>query len=504
MLLAFSYPHFSFSVLAWVAFIPLLLELRHCASFKQAAVSAAIAGFVFFAISCYWTAHVTAVGAVLLFFYLALFFAPFGMGVYALYSKQQSAVLWGALFWTALEFLRGQLLGGFPWNLLASSQSEVIPLIQIASITGVYGVSFLIIMANLIVFEFGLWAAGKPLKASAVLLPAGAVLIFAAFAYGSFELRAADKAPAAPREPFKPAAVQPCVPQEQKWDPRHRNEILNRLRSLTLSAVAQNPQLVVWPETSVPGEIRKEAELRGFAEAIVEETGVPILIGSQDSDEKTPSSYYNSAVLVEKGRDVWQSYRKMHLVPFGEFLPGAKWFPFLRRFIPIPEDFSPGGEQTIFQLKGPSFSWREPDGTIRSEMRMMRFGVVICFEDVFPELFRQACLQGVNFMVNVTNDAWFQRSGASRQHGALAVFRCVENRVPLLRATNTGYTCFIDAYGRVTAHVASAADIFVPGFLTAEIPPHAPSKPLYPKLGDFFAHACLIMAIIKGITLRRK
>lgn len=502
ILLALAYPAFSLSPLAWVAFLPLLSDLYRAKTFRQAALASGAAGLVFFLLSCYWISHVSGVGYVLLCLYLCLFFIPFGLAVHAFYRDGKSMILWGSVAWVALEFVRGSLFGGFPWNTLASSQARTLPLIQMASVTGAYGVTFVVILANFMLFEFWMWMRRKALKTSLILIPAGIVLLLVVVDFGYRELRNAERLPAAQREPVKLAAVQPYIPQNQKWDPAYYPMIMRRLKALTLEAAESKPAMIVWPETSVPGELRNEKHAKTFVQALAKEAGVPLLVGTQDS-VGNPPLYYNGAALVDPDKGILTVHHKLHLVPYGEYLPGARWIPFFRWFIPIPEDFSPGKEKTIFSLRGPTLRWQEPDGTVRSETRMVRFGVVICFEDAFSELFRSYCENNqLDFMVNMTNDAWFQNSGASVQHANLAVFRAVENRMPLLRATNTGYTCLIDPYGRITADIRKDGSIFVPGSLVADVSPLRVKTP-FNKLGDFFAHACLILALVKAYMIWR-
>ncbi len=362
-------------------------------------------------------------------------------------------------------------------------------------------------MVNFLLFALWLSLHGKVLQGFQPFALGAVAMVIACLVFGHLELRKADAAAAVESLPIKVAAIQPNVPQEQKWDPAFRDEIASRLQRLTLEAAKAKPLLIVWPETSVPGEVRNDAPMTRFAQDLAKQTGCNLLIGSQDSSlDAKPGAvrkYYNAAVLVDAKGEMTQVYRKMHLVPFGEFLPFAKWFPFLRWFIPIPEDFSAGTEATVFQMPGNVFRWMDLDGTRRHVMDMRRFGVAICFEDTFSEPFRRLCYQKLAFMVNMTNDAWFQHSGIALQHANLAVFRAIENREPLLRSTNTGYTCLIDPYGRIQAQVKKDASIFVPGMLVAEIVPNF-VKTIYSQMGDFVAQACLILALMKVFIWRRE
>ncbi len=501
--MALAYPSAALWPLAWIAFIPLLASLYHADNLRDAVASSFAAGSVFFLVSCSWISHVSAAGCVLLCLYLGLFFVPFGIVVYQIYRKRTSAIFWGAILWVALEFLRGNFLGGFPWNTLACSQAKFLHLVQMASVTGAYGVSFVVMLVNLTLFEGWLGFRKTKLQYSNPLSWGALAILVAALVFGYRELRIADKAVAVEREPIRIAAIQPNVAQEQKWDPAHFMRIVTLLRKLTLDAAASRPLLIVWPETSIPGELRRDEKAIKFVQGLAKECGASLLIGSQDSGEGIKPKYFNAAILIDPNRGIVDTYQKMHLVPFGEFLPGARAVPFIRRFIPIPEDFSAGLQQTIFSLRGQTLRWKEPDGTLRSEIQINRFGAVICFEDIFPEPFRRACMQHMRFMVNITNDAWFKNSGAAMQHANSAIFRAVENRVPLLRATNTGYTCLIDPYGRIRADVRNGDNIFVPGILSAEITP-VHGRTIYNQMGDFFGQACLILALVQAFLMIRE
>ncbi len=508
LLLTLAYPSFSLAPLAWVAFVPLLYGLYQARDVRGALWASFAAGWVFFSLSCYWVAHVSVEGYTLFCPFLALFFLPFGWMVYHCYRKGKSAIFWGSIFWVASEFLRGNILTGFPWNLLYASQAKFLELIQMASVTGAYGVSFLVILINLMLFESALIVhgsrkhpgkknPGRPLLIrSKILVALGVLVTGVVLVYGVRELNRAVRPAVLDREPVRLAAVQPNIAQECKWDPAMRADILERLQSLSRTAATSKPMVIVWPETSVPGELRNEAPLKEWVQGLSRELGCALLIGTQDSEGSDPRRYYNAAAWMTPERGITESYRKIHLVPYGEFLPFANVLPFLRRIIPIPEDFTAGSDYTIFQMRGPSMRWRDPDGTLRSETWMHRFGAVICFEDTFADLFRKFCSHHLDFMVNLTNDAWFKQSGAAMQHANSAVFRAVENRIHLLRATNTGYTCLIDPYGRVQADVREGSNIFVPGVLVADFVPLR-MKSLYNQKGDLMAQGCIMLALFQ-------
>jgi apolipoprotein N-acyltransferase len=251
----------------------------------------------------------------------------------------------------------------------------------------------------------------------------------------------------------------------------------------------------------VPGFLETQKELRDRIAALAKETGSYILVGTQT--EKVPEGvrYYNSAVLVSNTGEMAQRYDKVHLVPFGEYVPfGNSYLSFIKKRYDMGEDYSPGKDYTIFEIP-------------TQKRGRVKFAVLICFEDVFPEISRIFARRGAEFLVVITNDAWYMDTGAPYQHTQSSVFRAVENRLNVVRAANTGQSCFIDRNGRITQSVqdTSGKRIFTDGFATANIIP-ARSRTPYMRYGDLFAWVCAgvflfdltLYSIYNYINLRRK
>jgi apolipoprotein N-acyltransferase len=287
--------------------------------------------------------------------------------------------------------------------------------------------------------------------------------------------------------------VQSNVPQHQKFDPQFTRKIFDRFRRLSEIALRSNPppDLLVWPESSMPGPVLADKESYKFVMDLAASADTDVLLGTIDEQN---GDVYNAAILVSDGGERVQLYRKVHLVPFGEFVPGRHTVPLLARIVgdQVPGDFKAGKEHTVFTLT---------NGDVQ-------VAPLICFEDTIGELTREFVLPtetnpGANLLVDVTNDAWFQHSAGSHQHLANAIFRCVETRRPMLRAANTGVTCFINQFGRVTQELRDeTGSTFAEGVLTGDINvPTEQELTFYVRHGELFAQACAAITLIAIVLL---
>jgi apolipoprotein N-acyltransferase len=501
ILLSLSFSSFNLSYLAWIGLAPLFFALKD-KSPKQSFILSYICGSLFFLFSMYWLIHVTVFGWLVLSSYQALYFGIFGLA-FVIASEQQRArqskektiyyIPYTIYFfipsvWCLLEYTRANLFGGIGWNILAYSQYEQLPVIQMADITGSYGVSFLIVIVNLAVFSV-IYAIrhktrlAKPIFGlTFVLLIVAAVLLHGNHRIGKLYSEQADKE-------IKIALIQGNIAQAHKWDSAQKDHILDKYKSLTRRAAREKPDIIIWPETSIPGYLNKDARLMPFMERVSKEAGIPILAGAPMAgiDDHNRDVELNSAVLFSKKGYIIQRYNKLHLVMFGEFIPFERYFPAIRHFFPITGNFIPGDEYTLFTIRGLDFS------------------SLICFEDIFPGIVRDFTKKGADFLVNITNDAWFGKSAAPYQHAANSVFRAVENRRPLVRSANTGLTCFIDRVGKLSSLRGSppvaddrgnhkAKSLFVEGYLTDTISIYSNQKlSFYTKYGDIFILFCLLI-----------
>jgi len=488
VLLILSFPGFNFEFLAWVALVPLLFAIENKSPLKSF-LNAYIAGVLFFLGTIYWLIHVTLPGMIVVVLYLALSFGLFGfLASYRISIIDYRSIFYIPAAWVATELIRSQLFGGFGWVLLAHSQSYNLPAIQIADITGAYGVSFLIVMVNTTVYLTIKEIKNRNYAFTHVAVTL--VVIFLSLGYGTYRVKNIFTG-----ERLRVAVVQGNIPQAEKWDANFRGEILNKYESLTRQAAKDKVDLVIWPETSVPGFLEAEQDLTGRMESLAKSINTPILAGAPAEDLGAKDAYYNSAILLsEKGR-IAGRYDKMHLVPFGEYVPFKKMLSFVERFARSPiGDFSKGTKPTVFQFfiergsKEKNVSWKL--------LKKVKFSCLICFEDIFPGIARRFVNDGALFLVNITNDAWFGRSSAAYQHAQSSVFRAVENRVNVVRAANTGLSCFIDQKGRIVSEVGSGGrELFIDGFNIHDIV-LTKTRTLYSVYGDLFAYICVLFVIL--------
>jgi apolipoprotein N-acyltransferase len=301
-----------------------------------------------------------------------------------------------------------------------------------------------------------------------------------------FGLRATQTSP--PTKPLRVAAVQSNVPQTQKFDPQFTRRIFDQFRRLSEIALSSNPppDLLVWPESSMPGPVLADQESYKFVMDLAASADTDLLLGTIDVDKQ---DVYNAALLISDGGEHVQVYRKMHLVPFGEYVPGRHTVPLLAQIVgdQVPGDFKEGKEYTVFTLTN----------------NEIHVAPLICFEDTIGELTRQFVLPnetspGANLLVDVTNDGWFQTSAGSHQHLANAIFRCSETHRPMIQAANTGVTCFINQFGRVTQMLRDeTGSTFTEGVLAGEIKvPTEQELTFYARHGELFAKACVAITLV--------
>jgi apolipoprotein N-acyltransferase len=494
VLLNFSFPDFDIEPLAWFALAPLIFSLRG-ADKKRAFFYGLLFGVVFFGLGMSWMTNVSVPGYLSLIFILSLFTAFFTLTAAAFscigrpvdtFSKKILFIFVISGLWTVSEYLRANLFTGFGWNLLGYSQYLNLPVIQIADLTGAYGVGFLIMAVNAAVYL----SLRDALSGNSPLNPAGlCVILFLLLSlfYGYNSIGQVENS----REPLCVAVIQGNIPQEQKWDADYRGEIFEKYSSLTKRASARRPDMIIWPETALPG-YPDDDDLEPLISELISETGSYLFFGSPTYEyAQGEYIYYNSALLFSPDGELAGEYRKVRLVPFGEYVPFEDKLFFLRGAIDKPiGNFRRGEEHKVFTLE-------KGEGKYR-------FSALICYEDIFPSLVRRFAQNGAEFLVNMTNDAWFGRSAAPYQHAQASVFRAVENRLPVVRAANTGLSCFIDKTGRITETVKSdeGREIFTEGYATGFI--HAGgSTSFYASRGDVFVYLLFIMLPVCSFVLRK-
>ncbi len=443
ILLIIAFPNFNLSYIIFIGFIPLFFAIQNKTPEKAFLISF-ICGVLFYLGALYWIFHVTTVGLIVLCFYLALYFGIFGLffNLFGFYRSGFTFIVI-PIVWIFLEYIQSHLFTGFGWLLLGYSQYKNLPLIQIADFSGVYGVSFVIMMVNVAVY--------KLLKKSFHEIIIAGLVFVAILGYGMVRLNESKE-----DSLLKVSLIQGNIPQEVKWDPRATDGILNKYIALTKEASLDNPSLIIWPETSFPGFFGTDERLTNRVLDLAKDINIPILLGANTEES---FKNFNSALLISGRGEVLDKYDKIHLVPFGEYVPLSDRFPMLHDLV-FGElgEFAPGEEFTVFTLKS------------KDSTEEFKFGALICFEDIFPELAKSFVKNGVDFLVVITNDAWYGRSGAPYQHASCSVFRAIENRVSIVRCANTGYSCFIDSKGRIYDSVEkNKTHLFITGHKTSNL-----------------------------------
>lgn len=493
LLLALSFPKFGHPALAWVALAPLMLALQRT-PVRPAFTLGLTTGVVYFAGTLYWITRVmvvygglpTVVAALvnaLLIAYLALYPAIFAMTVSRVAGAFGPRGLIVAPFvWVATELGRSYVITGFPWVLLGYSQVPVLPVAQLASITGVFGLSALVAAVSAALAYAGAVPVRDGLRGRlAAVRPAVAmiVVVVGIGTWGSARVRRGDLTREG--QPVTVGLIQGNVDQADKWDTRRASGIFRDYLAMTRRAIDEGAQVVLWPESSTPFFFEEDRPGAEMVRALARETKVPILVGSDQIDRSTPPTrYYNAAFLVRPDGSTGGVYRKMHLVPFGEYVPLKSLLFFLGPLVEAVSDFSAGDAAVLLPVRGHLMS------------------TAICYEIVYPDLVRAAA-KGSELLTTITNDAWFGDTSAPYQHFAQASMRAIENGRYLVRSANTGISGIVDPYGRVRAQSALYQQAVVVGearFVRVQT--------VYSRIGDVVAYASALLTLGVLLLARRR
>ncbi len=488
-LLALAYPRPNLWALAWVALIPLVNALERSKKWGEAFFTGLTGGIIFFLLSISWLRHVTVFGWLFVVVFQASYWGIFGVLNYQsrlLIKRRDLRILALAAFWVGLELLRTEVpVWGFGWNLLGASQASNLWMAQLASVGGVYSVSFLVLLGNL-----ALYFRKTPKKRKEFPVPQiffvllGLVLLFGWHRIQQFN----------PRSLYRVSVVQGNIPQLLKWDSAYANKILRIYLNLTELISYDEPQLIIWPEAAYPGFFNRE-EAAEKVKSLVRKIQIPLLVGSPHQEDK---GFYNSAYLLDSSGNVAERYDKIRLVPFGEYVPWKPVFGFLEPYAYAlgVSDFSAGKEYTVFKVP---LTLPSPPRGERERVRGLwpQFSVLICFEDTFPGLARSFAGRGADFLIVITNDAWFGDSSAPYQHLQASVFRALENGVSVVRAANTGVSGFVTPMGQVVARVKDkkGKDTWIMGGMTYP-GVWAKKDTLYRSGGWLFPYVCLAVLIM--------
>lgn len=520
LLLTAAFPKISIAGLAWVA-PGLMIAAAWGKRGGDAFRAGYVAGLAHFLSSLYWLLLIPVTGFPILGWvalgaFLALYFGVWTWLVtlhatrFTFHESWLRRTLWallGAAAWVALEMIRARFLGGFPWDPLGASQYQLIPLIQIASVTGVYGVSFLVVWLSLSLFSAARMIFRRPVSRFAwqaeAFLPL--LVVAAMFAFGFVRL---NRLPA-PAATAHLTLVQPSIPQNLIWDPGANSNRFQQLLALSddalnqADAAAREPviqvvnatnetgshaseasgktEVLIWPESAVP---EFTPDTYAAITNLVRTRHVWLIFNADDAewrpDAKSRDDFdvFNAAWLFNPYGGSAGIYHKRKLVIFGEYIPLVNWLPFIKWFTPITGSFAAGHRPVPFAM------------ALGSGLPVVA-APLICFEDTFPQLAGEDVQPDTDFLVNLTNDGWFGDGAAQWQHAATAVFRAVESGVPLVRCTNNGLTCWADATGRLRDIFRDpAGSVYGPGAISFALPLQKYPPTFYHRHGDWFGWLC--------------
>ncbi len=491
LLLTLSFPKAGLSPLAFFALVPWLISLLSL-TLKQSFYSGFIAGFFHFVTLIYWIIptihiygglHIILAGStlILLCFYLALYPALFAFLLKKLRPGTFFTPFLAACLWTGLEYIRTYAFTGFSWGSLGYSQYSNLMFIQVADLSGVYGVSFLIVLINYFFADLTILLKEKKKERPVFAMLLTIILVSWALYYGNLRLSAIDSLMISAPKPAI-AVVQGNIEQDLKWSDEFKNKTVEKYILLSKTTLNDNPELIIWPETALPFYYGYELTLSDLVDQCVRESRTNFLIGSPafKSDEKE-TLYYNRAFMLNRFSIVTGTYDKNHLVPFGEYVPFGKYLTFLGKITAQAGNFSTG-DKTFMPL----------------DFKDHKTGVLICFEILFPHIASGFVNNGADILTTITNDAWFGQTSAPLQHFSMAVFRAVENRRSVARAANTGISGFIDPTGKIL----ETTPLFTDRAITREIPALTLMS-FYTRYGDIFAFGAMVAFcltfMVKGI-----
>ncbi len=488
VLICLSFPKFGFGVIAWIAFVPLLMALQKAASIRQAFLYGWMAGIMAHTGLLYWIFYVVVhhghlpvyLGIFLLLLlaaYLSLYVGLFAAGVYGFNGKAPMIAIAPAL-WIVLEFLKSYLFTGFPWENLGYSQYSNIYFIQIADVAGVHALSFLIMILNVAIYDIMVQRSRKVYLSAAVVV----ILWAGVYAYGTMRINQIGEISKS-AQGMNVSLIQGNIDQSVKWNENYRQKTLDIYTKLSLGYPPGEGGLMVWPETAVPYIYQPESYLSDPIRLVAKETGAWMIFGAMRyvrQGEK--ANYFNSACLLSADGAVRDVYDKVHLVPYGEYVPLRKIFPFVSALAAGLGDFTPG------------------KGYAPLIMGEHKIGVTICYEGILPSAARKYKQQNAELLVNLTNDAWFGETSAPYQHLSMSILRAVESRLYLVRAANTGFSAIVDPTGRIVAQTGLSAEAVLSGRIKFMQTPT-----LYARYGDWIVFAaCIMIAVLFLYDLRRR
>jgi apolipoprotein N-acyltransferase len=481
-LLSFSFYPYYFGFLAWFSLVRPLMIISSLKG-RQAFNAAFFFSFFLNLFLIYWIGMVTLPGMISAVILVAFYNTAVFMLFIKIYNiKKLYAFIIMPFLWIGMEYFRTLTEFSFAWSDLGYSQSFYLPIMQIVSITSVHGLSFLIIVVNILLWQVFRKSLKTERKLTAIFI--SIAVLFSLWAYGWV---ITPKYPT-PGE-HQVTLLQGSVPIEVKWKKGNAWYSYNLYDSLSNSAVDSNTELFIWPETSAPSYLSHDANYRRFVGQIAVNTDAYHLVGALGAKTDTEKQrYFNSAYLISPDGAMELRYDKVKLVPFSEHVPYQDYFPFLEKsylqdYLTFIEtynvqwwsDFYPGDSIKLFNL---------PDYT---------FSLLICFESTFPEFVRETILKGADFIVGITNDTWFGKSVGIHQHSRIFITRCIENRSWGVRVANSGLTYVVDNYGRIRSELG----IYEVGVLTEKVS-SIDEYSLFTRYGDLIGLTSFLITISLG------
>lgn len=489
--------------LVFFGLVPLLFAIRKL-PLKQVFLTALVCGLAHYFFQMYWIInvlkqygglHIVVATAALFFLalYMSLYLILFAAGSYRLLQSENCFnVIWGLpILWVGLDWLRSWLFTGLPWMDLGYALASVPQLIQLADITGHYGVTFIVLLINVLVYHLLVKVTepinkrGYELKFVAHILPVFALIAAVGF-YSSMRWKStAQQLAVADGESIEVGIVQGNIDQSLKWDASLQRQSVDKYLLLTKHLFDDNsPEIIVWPETALPFYPTRSG-YTDILKAAAEYYDTSIITGAPwfkviDLDKKE-IDYFNSSLLLTPSGEFAGSYFKSHLVPFGEYVPFKQFFPFMAPLVEAAGDFTAGNVENPLTYKN------------------AKAGVLICFESIFPEIARKWSIEGANYLVNLTNDAWYGKSSAPHHSLAMTIFRAVETRKNLVRSANTGISGIINPLGQMVKR----SPLFEPWAAAGKIKLFE-SQTFFVRFGYLFGPFCFLMSLGLFLRLRKR
>ncbi|MCP4022477.1 MAG: apolipoprotein N-acyltransferase [Desulfobacteraceae bacterium] len=501
-LLTLAFPNTCFYLLAFVALIPLMVSVVTMSE-KDSFYAGTFAGFTHYLSLMYWIVPtlnrygglhllLSLSALVLLSFYLALYLGGFAFFYKRLKVNRILTPVLAAALWVGLEYVRTYLLTGLPWGALGYSQYLNLDFIQVADFSGVYGVSFLIVLLNAYLSMVWIFFTRKrkeqdaPYAKRHILIGFVVTTFFVAFFYFygvSKRNRIASTIQNSPKVSI--AVVQGNIKQDRKWDKAFKIHTIEKYASLSNDALSSKPELIIWPETALPFYYDFDMDYSRKVDTHVRKANTNFLVGSpavESREGEKDYDIYNRVYMLNRFAIITSTYDKVHLVPFGEYVPFGKYLKFLGKLTAQVGDFSPGKGR----FKPLVFNKHST-------------GVLICFEILFPSISSAFVKNGATILTTVTNDAWFGRTSAPLHHFSISVFRAIENRRTVVRAANTGISGFIDPEGKILKTTSLFEDTFI-----SQSIPVLKSLTFYTSHGDLFAIICIVAICLTFVVEKLK